>query len=766
MRAFAGDDHFRVKAIAGTHVVLMALDMDAATRAGLRGFAIKRGQGGEGGQPPIWLRGIKYFKDLIAQPNPEDDYSSREQPFQSFLWSDYRASPGTEYDFTIVALYGDIHALEERHTLTFKIRTEPEYDDKGQGVWFNRGAIASHAFEKGFHNQTLTDTMTNNVSDDGKLLDPETQWLSRGLAEACLKYINDTQRGEGLRVSAYEFTYLPVLKALKRAHDRGVDVEIVYHDTKKPKDENRAAIAQAGLPDAIVHPRTRTAIPHNKFIVKLAAGKPQRVWTGSTNFTDSGFYGQTNVGHVTADPGTVGTYLQYWEELKDDPVHSAALANATRLTPNPPNVIAKSSVVPFFSPRVADNMLDWYGQRIDDTGSLAMMTIPFNVADKILAALARKSDAMRLVILEDPPSPAVTAAENNNRGKLAFSNGAVLGKSFIKYSAGGAKVTPIPNSDLDKWFVDEELDRPTNQGHVFFVHAKVLIVDPLSDDPLVCSGSANFSANSLTANDENMLLIRGDTRVADIYMTELDRIFRHFWARDIINRSAAEGDRRDWLLLDTTDGWIGANFTPGDYKNNRRLLFFPDVPPKPWSVAAGADPDPFADEAARAAGKRAATNEKAKARRSGDVTPASTKTAKTGKEPASTAASANKPATPDKTSARSTKRPSKTSRKTSRKTSGKKAGTSAGKNTVRKTAKKTAKETAKKIAKKAVKKTGATTTRKSGRKAGKKSVQKRANKAAPAAGRRTAARGVRTAAKGTKRAKTAKTSKARAGKKR
>lgn len=32
-----------------------------------------------------------------------------------------------------------------------------------------------------------------------------------------------------------------------------------------------------------------------------------------------------------------------------------------------------------------------------------------------------------------------------------------------------------------------------------------------------------------------MLLIRGDTRVADIYLTEFDRIFRHFYSRDIIN---------------------------------------------------------------------------------------------------------------------------------------------------------------------------------------------------------------------------------------
>jgi phosphatidylserine/phosphatidylglycerophosphate/cardiolipin synthase-like enzyme len=620
MRVAKANDHLRVKAIAGTHVVLMALDMDEDARTGLRGFAIKRGRKG---QPQEWLKGIKYFEALVPSHKKGDDFPSRDQPFQTFLWSDYRASPATQYDFTIVALYGDLHAFEERHTLEFSITTEPE-DDKAHGVWFNRGTIASHAFETTFHNKRLTKTMTDSVSDDGRLLDPETQWLSRGLAEACLRFINSTKADEGLRVCAYEFTYLPILRALKRALDRGVDVQIVYHDTKKEKDPNRAAIGEAGLPQTVTHgskktqvlfARTRTSIPHNKFIVKLVAGHPTQVWTGSTNFTDTGFFGQTNVGHLVTDATTAGTYLKYWTELSGDPVHSAAVANATALTPNPANAIAASSIAAFYSPRKADNMLDWYARRITDTATFAMMTIPFNVAGTILSALGEKRDAMRLVILEDVPTADVEAAEKRNRGKLAFSNGAILGKSIIKYKTGpgGAKVTPIPHSSLDQWFVDEELARPTNHGHVFFVHSKVLLIDPLSDDPLVCSGSANFSTNSLVANDENMLLIRGNARVGDIYMTELDRIFRHFRARDIINQTAADGSGKNPLLLDPTDEWIAPNFRPGTYKNNRRLLFFPDgEPPTAWAQAAAQDPDPFRDEDERAAKARAKKSEKTK----------------------------------------------------------------------------------------------------------------------------------------------------------
>ena len=78
-------------------------------------------------------------------------------------------------------------------------------------------------------------------------------------------------------------------------------------------------------------------------------------------------------------------------------------------------------------------MLDWYAQRITEAASLAMMTIPFKVAPTILTALGKTRDAMRFVILEDVLSADVDDAEKRNRGKLAFSNGAILGKSFVKF---------------------------------------------------------------------------------------------------------------------------------------------------------------------------------------------------------------------------------------------------------------------------------------------------------------------------------------------
>jgi phosphatidylserine/phosphatidylglycerophosphate/cardiolipin synthase-like enzyme len=146
----------------------------------------------------------------------------------------------------------------------------------------------------------------------------------------------------------------------------------------------------------------------------------------------------------------------------------------------------------------------------------------------------------------------------------------------------------IKEFELDKWLLQEDHFR--HRGFVFFVHAKFLLIDPLSDDPLVCSGSANFSPDSLLANDENMLLIRGNTRAADIYLTEFDRIFRHFYFRNVANEVEAKGSEAEGAFLEETDEWTESYFKPGLFKTRRRQMFFAD-PSASWAAkAAGRKP--------------------------------------------------------------------------------------------------------------------------------------------------------------------------------
>ena len=69
----------------------------------------------------------------------------------------------------------------------------------------------------------------------------------------------------------------------------------------------------------------------------------------------------------------------------------------------------------------------------------------------------------------------------------------------------------IVTNAFDRWLKEKLSGLNT---HVQFIHTKYMLVDPLGDDPIVITGSANFSEASTVRNDENMLVIRGHARVA------------------------------------------------------------------------------------------------------------------------------------------------------------------------------------------------------------------------------------------------------------
>jgi phosphatidylserine/phosphatidylglycerophosphate/cardiolipin synthase-like enzyme len=615
----------QVAAFAGTRAILIALNMSDADRKGLLGFAFKRSVAGGAAQ---WLTGMKTFPSMApTQPTGHaEHFPTNQGPVQSFRWSDYEAQPNTKYGFEVTAMYGAPGALQPRETVTFEVTTEAA-DDGKHGIWFNRGAIASQSFADQFGNKSLTEVDYNDPNNK------EVAWLSRGLLEACLGYIDRTPAGDGLRVCAYEFTYQRVHKALVEAINRGVDVQIVYHATP----ENKKQIEKSGLPEKkggqqILFERTRPKTPHNKFIVRLERNKTAvAVWTGSTNFTPSGFLGQTNVGHLVSDKNVAATYLKLWAGLSKNPESKEQHANAFGLSPNPKNLIGQGTTL-VFSPRPSDRMLNWYGERAGDAATSAMFTGAFTVDPEILGPMSKQGPAMRFILLERPPTPEITQAQANNPADLMFSYGAILGKTQFTQEEGhnedGKKTkkwVPIPHFEIEKWFLSEELERKNGQGFVFFIHTKFMLVDVLSNDPLVFTGSANFSGESLKSNDENMLLIRGNTRVADIYLTEFDRIFRHFYSRDAANSIAKHGGQTNFGLLDDTDKWTNDYFDQSKAKNHRREVFFAN-PAKTWQITAQTDPDVFAGEGVRTAkGSKGKSAGKGAAKRKSAVKKSSTK---------------------------------------------------------------------------------------------------------------------------------------------
>ena len=91
---------------------------------------------------------------------------------------------------------------------------------------------------------------------------------------------------------------------------------------------------------------------------------------------------------------------------------------------------------------------------------------------------------------------------------------------------------------------------------------------------MVATGTANFSRPSQYANDENMVVIRGSQRVADIYFGEFMRIFDHLYSRYIVGKMKKLGlDNPDaGFLKDESKDWVPQHFKPGR-KQLRRQYF-------------------------------------------------------------------------------------------------------------------------------------------------------------------------------------------------
>jgi len=87
----------------------------------------------------------------------------------------------------------------------------------------------------------------------------------------------------------------------------------------------------------------------------------------------------------------------------------------------------------------------------------------------------------------------------------------------------------------------------------------------------VVTGSANFSAASTNSNDENMLIIRGSRRAADIYFTEFNRLFNHYYFRAV--HEDVQGTQRQStdasLFLDETGVQWLKKYAPGKLKAKR-----------------------------------------------------------------------------------------------------------------------------------------------------------------------------------------------------
>ncbi len=563
MREIDTSGQLRLKGIAGTYVVILGFDMDEAECDGLLGFSIHRTSHDE--NESGYLTGMKCFSATNPGFAAGALYSTNHHPVQSFQWADYSVKPGHHYTYRVTARKGRPEALTNFAEARVEITTEVEFGDV-HDVHFNRGISASQEYARRFGNQR-----PDQIGDQDSLSNPAYTWLSRGLFEALTRFIRSALPGDALRVAAYEFAFPMMLMLLKDAISREVDVQVVYDGREKedgrPGVPNRENVEYVGLTD-VCSERTRPKSPisHNKFIVLLRGGQPIEVWTGGTNFSRSGIFGHSNVAHVVKDPAIAQQFLEYWEVLATDPTDADLTAAVEQISPLPANPPAPGTSL-FFSPRsdpgdgVDPDALKLLADYAAGAQNGLFMTFAFGMHNLFKEVFRNSNAGLRFALMEQKTRPLKAGSPERVAEEQAIQELRNMPENV--FAVGSF----IATNAIDGWLQEKLSGLSSN---VRYIHNKFMLVDPLSEDPIVVCGSANFSRASIVDNDENMIVVRGDTRVADIYLGEYMRLWSHHAFRESL--TWRDEDYTPKYLM--TDNWWRDSFGATE-RSARREYFAP-----------------------------------------------------------------------------------------------------------------------------------------------------------------------------------------------
>jgi len=536
-------DDFRVKAYAGTNGVLLAMDLAEPRRNGLLGFAIEKQQGDK---PWLFLFNSLTFPGKVHTFPQYHATPSDKAPLQKFRWADYAVNPGTTLHYRVHLAYGTADAPLLGESLALSI-TSDDGHPANQSVIFNRAVAASQAFQRKFPDLDAQISANKNLPIEA-WPDAARLWLENGLLERLLSFIEQAVDAQwALDIAIYEYQLQAIIDAVNAAFARGVQVRVLYHAQPDDPDTtlNEANLTQ--LPAANKRGRVTHNIFHDKFIVLsrvdgVGQRQPQAVLCGSTNFTANGVYRQANVVHTLDDVTIATRYLQTFEEVWANPADVAATRNwITEHNPMDPT----QPLFAGFSPRSGGGDLREFVEIIEAASKDVLFVTAFTLPDAILNALLGK-----------PHDDILRYGLQNTASRIT---------GFHADRSAEFAATALLNTGLEGWLKENMKGQKGN----LLVHTKAVVVDFTSDRPTIISGSHNLSTSASNGNDENYLIIRGNTDLADRYGLELLRFYEHYRFRYF----AKKIELKQVSPLAVDDSWTNDYYVEGDLRQLSRLRF-------------------------------------------------------------------------------------------------------------------------------------------------------------------------------------------------
>ena len=571
-------------------LVLLAMDWpDGATRQDFLGFAIRRTPGFID-----FNTGVVAASSLLPNrvsfngppPAGQPDFPSDVAPIQKFMWWDARldgSNPGDSLTYDITPVCGAPGALQpivaDTFSLTVLLPAHVEFDI---GTWFNRAVMSSQAFTRKLKSFNVP---AGQPLSAAQALDLR-QWLANGMESPVPDFVGATAPAFDSVVGAiYHLTdKVWIIPALQGAMVNK-SISLVFD----ADDPTASADALNALTQVQFFPRDKLNIMHNKYLVagntlqNAPQATPKRLTCGSANYTTQGLTSQANLVHSFESPDLARLYFDRFELLKTNPTK----ANTTKNVGWSNTVsVGDAGIRVFFAPEKGS------------TGS------PSASIETIVASIHAATSSV-IFCLFTPTDEQLRQAcfSVGDAGKMMF--GLV---NRIARNQPGVTPTPAGNFPADQLAALELFHRSRNQkdaiGAEFFsaaltpagfetelnvfpgenpppfppviVHHKFIVIDAETDSPVIYTGSANMSGNSVFNNDENLLEIKGSPRLAQIYLCEFLRLYEHYRARarfiqfKLSNQPAPQAG----FALRPDRSWASKHYTAGsaEFKARVRML--------------------------------------------------------------------------------------------------------------------------------------------------------------------------------------------------
>jgi phosphatidylserine/phosphatidylglycerophosphate/cardiolipin synthase-like enzyme len=103
------------------------------------------------------------------------------------------------------------------------------------------------------------------------------------------------------------------------------------------------------------------------------------------------------------------------------------------------------------------------------------------------------------------------------------------------------------------------------------IHDKVMVIDPFSDDCVVITGSHNLGHKASYDNDENLVIIKGNKKLALAYTTHILDVYDHFSFRYWFKNN---GEASDYVLKSKPEEWLDKYYDKNGNIKNAQLLFW------------------------------------------------------------------------------------------------------------------------------------------------------------------------------------------------